>query len=63
MLLFTSRYFSNCARRVGLTAWRGPRSAAALWLHTFPAFVSRRWTLRTLTRIERDFLCAANGRF
>jgi phytoene/squalene synthetase len=62
MLLFTSRYFSNCARRVGLTAWRGPRSAAALWLHTFPAFVSRRWTLRTLTRIERDFLCAANGR-
>jgi phytoene/squalene synthetase len=60
MLLFTSRYFSACARRVGLGTWRGPHTAWDLWIHTFPAFVSRRWTYRTIARIERAFLTAAS---
>jgi len=59
MLLFTDRYFRTCARRVGLPAWKGPRSLLGLMLEAWPTAVSRRWTKRIVDRVERSFLSAA----
>ena len=42
MLLFTEQYFRRCARRVGLPAWRGPDTAAAIILRGMLAAASRR---------------------
>ena len=59
MLLFTSRYFRTCARRVDRRPWRGPENAPGLLVQMLPAIASRRYAHRVLCRIERDFLHAA----
>jgi phytoene/squalene synthetase len=59
MLLFTEQYFRRCARRVGLPAWRGPDTAAAIILRGMLAAASRRRADREMARVETAFLeCA-----
>jgi phytoene/squalene synthetase len=59
MLLFTEQYFRRCARRVGLPAWRGPDTAAAIILRGMLAAASRRIAEREMARVENAFLeCA-----
>jgi phytoene/squalene synthetase len=59
MLLFTERYFRQCARRVGLPAWRGPDTAFSIIFRGFLAAASRRRAKREIARIESAFLeCA-----
>lgn len=59
MLLFTEQYFRRCARRVGLPAWRGPDTAAAIILRGMLAAASRRLADREMARVENAFLeCA-----
>jgi phytoene/squalene synthetase len=59
MLLFTEQYFRRCARRVGLPAWRGPDTAAAIILRGTLAAASRRLADREMARVESAFLeCA-----
>ena len=59
MLLFTEQYFRRCAKRVGLPAWRGPDTAAAIILRGMLAAASRRIAERELARVENAFLeCA-----
>jgi phytoene/squalene synthetase len=59
MLLFTEQYFRRCARRVGLPAWRGPDTAAAIILRGMLAAASRRVADREMARVETAFLeCA-----
>ncbi len=59
MLLFTEQYFRRCARRVGLPAWRGPDTAAAIILRGMLAAASRRRAAREMERVENAFLeCA-----
>ena len=53
MLLFTERYFRGCARRVGLTPWDGPTWTPSLLARGFPASVSRGYTAREVSRVER----------
>jgi len=59
MLLFTSRYFRSCARRVGRPPWRGPENMLGLFMQMLPAIASRRYARQTLGRIEKDLLRAA----
>ena len=60
MLLFTERYFRQCARRVGLPAWRGPDTAGSIILRGLLAAASRRRAKREIARIETAFLeCAS----
>ena len=61
MLLFTERYYRECARRVGWPGWRGPDSTLALVTRSMPASVSRRRGRSEMARIEREFLKAAGG--
>ena len=59
MLLFTEQYFRQCARRVGLPAWRGPDTAAGIILRGLLAAASRRRAEREMRRVESAFLeCA-----
>ncbi len=59
MLLFTEQYFRRCARRVGLPAWRGPDTAAAIIGRGLLAAASRRLAEREMARVENAFLeCA-----
>lgn len=59
MLLFTERYFRQCARRVGLPAWRGPDTAGSIILRGLLAAASRRRATREIARVESAFLeCA-----
>jgi phytoene/squalene synthetase len=59
MLLFTEQYFRRCARRVGLPAWRGPDTAAAIIGRGLLAAASRRLADREMARVENAFLeCA-----
>jgi hypothetical protein len=60
MLLFTERYFRQCARRVGLPAWRGPDTAGSIILRGLLAAASRRRAQREIARVENAFLeCAS----
>jgi phytoene/squalene synthetase len=59
MLLFTERYFRECARRVGLGGWDGPNSIVALLTRTFAATFSQSAATREIARVERAFLDAA----
>jgi hypothetical protein len=61
MLLFTERYFRECARRVGLSPWRGPNATIALLARSVPAVFSADNALREIARIERAFLRAAGA--
>ena len=56
MLLFTERYFRQCARRVGLPAWRGPDTAFAIIARGLMAALSRRVARREMMRVESEFL-------
>ena len=59
MLLFTEQYFRRCARRVGLPAWRGPDTAAAIIIRGLLAAASQRRADREMKRVESAFLeCA-----
>jgi phytoene/squalene synthetase len=59
MLLFTDRHYRSCARRCGITPWRGPRTRVGIVARTLPAAVSARAARRTLSRVEGRFLEAA----
>lgn len=59
MLLFTERYFRECARRVGLGTWEGPASIVTLLARTFAATFSEKRALREIERVERAFLAAS----
>ena len=59
MLLFTERYFRQCARRVGLPAWRGPDTAFAIIARGLMAAASRRVAHREMERVESELLACA----
>lgn len=59
MLLFTERYYRECARRVGLPTWKGPRSTLALLSRSIPAAFSERVGTNEMERAERELLWAA----
>jgi phytoene/squalene synthetase len=59
MLEFTDRYYRSCARRIGRPQWPGPASSFRLLLRAFPAFLSKRTTLKRVRQIERNLLAAA----
>jgi phytoene/squalene synthetase len=59
MLSFTDLHYRGSARRAGLEPWRGPRSALTTVLAAVPALVSTTGARRSLRRIERNFLAAA----
>jgi hypothetical protein len=59
MLLFTERYYRECARRVGLTRWAGPDSTMGLLVHSIPATYSPASGRAEMARVEREFLAAA----
>ena len=61
MLLFTERYFRRCAGSVGLPAWRGPVTAAAIVLRGLLAAASRRRARREIARVEHEFLACARA--
>jgi phytoene/squalene synthetase len=54
MQLFTDRFYSGCAARVGLAAWRAPVGGLRLFARALPAFFSRRAAARTLARLEAE---------
>lgn len=60
MLLFTERYFRECARRVGLEPWRGPSSILALFARTVPAMFSAARARAEIARVQQAFLAAAH---
>jgi phytoene/squalene synthetase len=59
MLLFTERYYRECARRVGLPSWKGPDSTLALLARSIPAAFSARRGNHEMERAERELLWAA----
>ena len=59
MLLFTDRYFRQCAVRAARPTWGRRRSGLGLLATALPAAFSLRWTARVLGRIEASFLAAA----
>jgi phytoene/squalene synthetase len=61
MLLFTSRYYDRCARRLGHAGWNETRSTLALMLRTFPASFSHGYALRVARDIELRMVSAATG--
>jgi hypothetical protein len=61
MLLFTERYFRQCARRVGLPAWRGPDTAGSIILRGLWAATSRRRAATEIARVENAFLQCARA--
>ena len=58
MLEFTDRYYRSCARRIERPVWKGPRSSIWLLMRTFPAFLSRRATLKRVRQIEANLTAA-----
>ncbi len=60
MLEFTDRYYRSCARRIDRPQWTGPRSSLRLLFRAFPAFLSKRSTLRRVRQIERNLVAAGN---
>jgi phytoene/squalene synthetase len=60
MLLFTERYFRDCARRVGLEPWDGPSSILALFARTIPATFSPARARAEIARVQSAFLAAAD---
>lgn len=61
MLLFTERYYRECARRVGLVPWRGPDATMSLLLRSLPTTWSRRRADKEFDRIEQAFIGAAES--
>ncbi|RMH03803.1 MAG: hypothetical protein D6702_04930 [Planctomycetota bacterium] len=59
MQLFTDRFYSGAAARLGLPGWRRPAGGLGLILRAFPAWVSPAAAGRILRRIEEDLAAAA----
>jgi len=59
MLLFTERYYRECARRVGLPEWNGPRSTFALLTRSIAGAFSATVGNGEMERAERELLWAA----
>lgn len=59
MLLFTERYFRDCAKRAGLRPWHGPDSAIGLFARAIPTVFSRSRAAEEMARVEQAFLEAA----
>jgi phytoene/squalene synthetase len=59
MLLFTERYYRECARRVGMPVWRGPNSILGLLVRAIPTSFSATLGSREIERAERELLWAA----
>ena len=59
MLLHTDRHYRWCARRVGMTPWRGRNTNASIVATALLAAVSRRWANRVMRQVEGSFLAAA----
>lgn len=57
MLLFTNRYYDECARRLGYEGWAAAESTAGLFARVFPAAFSHRYAMRVAGGVER----ALNG--
>ena len=53
MLLFTNRYYDECARRLGYEGWAAAESTAGLFARVFPAAFSHRYAMRVAGGIER----------
>lgn len=53
MLLYTSRYYDACARRLGYEGWAAPRSTVGLFVRVFPAAFSHRYAMRAARHVER----------
>ena len=62
MLLFTERYYRECARQVGITPWTGPDSTLGLLAHSLPATFSANSGRVEMARVEREFLSAVAAR-
>jgi phytoene/squalene synthetase len=62
MLLFTERYYRECARRVGMRAWSGPDSTLGLLARSIPGTFSADRGRQEMARVERAFLAAAADR-
>jgi len=59
MLLFTSRYYDRCARRLGHEGWDETRSTLGLLARTFPASFSHGYALRVARAIELNMSAGA----
>ena len=56
MLLYTSRYYDECARRLGYEGWAATRSTTDLFVRVFPASFSHRYAMKTAHHVERDLI-------
>ena len=67
MLLFTNRYYDDCARRLGYEGWAAAESTAGLFARVFPAAFSHRYAMRVASGVERALTgfnkSVAAGRF
>lgn len=61
MLLFTNLHYRGCANSIGKRPWPGPHGRLDVVCRSLPSLISSRWTVRTMKRVEGDFLRAASG--
>ncbi len=61
MLLFTERYWRECARRCGAAAWPGPERTPALFARAAAAALSARRAAAEVARVEAALLAALRG--
>ncbi len=61
LLLFTDRHYRGCAVDAGYEPWSGANSTVKLFLTSLLSALSSRWALRTIRRIEDNFLAAAHA--
>ena len=61
LLSFTDLHFRSCMPRIGRKPWRGPGGPFSVVFRASPALVSSRAARRSISRIERNFLAAAEG--
>ena len=54
MLLFTNRYYDDCARRLGYDGWSTVQSTLGLFARVLPAAFSFRYAMRTTVNVEYD---------
>jgi phytoene/squalene synthetase len=59
MLLFTERYYRECARRADVPTWSGPDATLSLLARSIPAAFSSELGSREMARAERGLLWAA----
>ena len=52
MLLFTSRYYNECASRLGYDGWSTAQSTPQLFASVFPAAFSHRYTMGAVAGVE-----------